>query len=150
VNLAVALVRLLDGLAPGVDLAVRLLVASAFFGSGLTRAASWDATLALYGAGPAWLPELEPLLATGIELVFPLLLVLGLGSRFCALVLLAFTLAAALACPELSDLGHGEHRSAALLLLVTLLHGPGALSLDDLIRRHLFFHRGLPPAAGAR
>jgi putative oxidoreductase len=140
-DLAQTLLRRLDGLAPGVDLAIRVLVASAFFKSGLTRAASWDSTVALYGAGPAWLPELAPLLATGVELVFPVLLVLGLASRFSAFVLFAFTVAAALAWPELSDLGRSEQRTGALLLLVTLLHGPGALSLDDLIRRHVFVRR---------
>jgi putative oxidoreductase len=135
-----ALLRRLDRLAPGVDLAVRLLVASAFFQSGLGRVASWDSTLALYGAAPLW-PELTARVATGIELVFPVLLVLGLAGRFSAFVLFGFTLLAALAWPDLSDLGRSEYRADALLLLVTLLHGPGALSLDDLIRRHALARR---------
>ena len=133
--------RRLESLAPVADLGVRVFVASVFFKSGLAKIASWSATVALFEdeyAVPLLPPETAALLGTGIELAFPVLLALGLGSRCAALVLFAFNAIAVLSYPDLGAAGLKDHQTWGLLLLVTLLHGPGALSLDRLFGRRLF------------
>jgi putative oxidoreductase len=131
----------LDTLAPIADLAVRIGVATVFFKSGLSKLASWSSTLSLFEneyAVPLLPPELAAYLGTGVELAFPVLLALGLGSRFAAFVLFVFNIVAVVSYPDLGAAGLKEHQTWGLLLLVTLLHGPGALSLDRLIGRRLF------------
>ena len=134
--LGLAAIRGLDRLSPAVDLAIRVFVASVFFKSGLTKIASWSSTLALFEneyAVPLLPPELAAVLGTGVELIFPVLLVLGLGSRLSAGVLFVFNLIAVASYPDLGEVGLRDHQMWGLLLVVTLLHGPGALSLDHLI-----------------
>jgi putative oxidoreductase len=128
--------RALDAAAPAVDLAVRLFVASVFFRSGLTKIASWSSTLSLFRneyAVPLLPPEVAAWMGTGVELGFPVLLVLGLGSRFAAFVLFVFNIVAVISYPDLGEVGLKDHQTWGLLLLVTLLHGPGKLSLDHLL-----------------
>lgn len=135
-----SIVRLLQAPASLVDLAVRLVVAHVFFKAGLTKVGSWDTTLALFEYEydvPILSPELAAVLGTGIELVVPVLLVLGLGSRFAALMLFVFNIVAVISYPDLGAAGLRDHQMWGLLLLVTMTHGPGALSLDRLIARRL-------------
>lgn len=127
-----------NGLAPVLDLGLRLLVASVFFQSGLTKIASWSSTVALFEneyAVPLLPPELAAYIGTGVELCLPVLLVLGLGTRASAGVLFVFNIIAVISYPDLSEVGLKDHQYWGLLLLVTLFHGPGRLSLDHLIRR---------------
>jgi putative oxidoreductase len=142
-GLARAGVQRLDALAPLVDLGVRLFVAAVFFRSGLSKIASWESTLALFDgeyAVPFLSPDVAAYLGTGVELGFPVLLALGLGSRFAAFVLFGFNIVAVISYPDLGAAGLKDHQTWGLLLLVTLLHGPGALSLDRLIGRRFFAH----------
>jgi putative oxidoreductase len=128
----------LDKLAPVADLGVRLFVAGVFFRSGLTKIANWDSTVFLFEneyAVPVLPPEIAAFAGTGVELVFPVLLALGLGARFAAFVLFAFNIVAVVSYPDLGAAGLKDHQTWGLLLLVTLLHGPGALSLDRLLGR---------------
>jgi putative oxidoreductase len=144
VALARGAVRGLNRLAPAVDLAIRWIVAGVFFKSGLTKIASWDSTLALFENEyhvPLLPPEAAAFLGTGVELIFPVLLVAGLGARFAAAVLFAFNIVAVISYPDLGEVGLMNHQTWGLLLLVTLLHGPGALSLDHWIGKHFFFAR---------
>jgi putative oxidoreductase len=80
-------------------------------------------------------PEAAAVLGTGVELLFPLLLVLGLGSRLAAAVLFDFNIVAVISYPELSPAGLRDHITWGLGMLITLLHGPGALSLDHWLGR---------------
>ena len=131
-------IRLLDRLSPVVDLVIRVFVASVFFKAGLTKIASWSSTVALFEneyAVPLLPPELAAFMGTGVELIFPVLLVLGLGSRFAAFVLFVFNIIAVISYPDIGEVGLRDHQMWGLLLVVTLLHGPGALSLDHLIAR---------------
>ena len=134
--------RFIDGvkaLSPAVDLAVRLWIANVFFSAGLTKIANWASTVGLFESEymvPGLPPELAALLGTGAELTFPVFLVLGLGTRFAALALFLFNIVAVVSYPDLSELGLKDHQVWGLLLLVTLCHGPGKLSLDHLIRRY--------------
>jgi len=135
---AQAVVRGLDRLSPVVDLAIRIFIAMVFFKSGLTKIASWSTTVSLFEneyAVPLLSPELAAALGTAVELTFPVLLVLGLGTRLSAFVLFVFNLIAVISYPDLGEVGLRDHQMWAMLLLVTLLHGPGALSLDHLVGR---------------
>lgn len=133
--------RGLDHLVPALDLLIRVLVAAVFFNAGLAKIASWDSTLSLFEnvyAVPLLPPELAALLGTGVELVFPVLLLFGLGTRFAAAVLFVFNIVAVISYPDLGEVGLKDHQTWGLLLLVTLLHGPGKWSLDHLFGRRLF------------
>jgi len=145
---AVALIqaarRALDMAAPAVDLLVRVLVGMVFFQSGLTKIANWNSTVSLFEnvyAVPLLPPEIAALLGTSVELIFPVLLVLGLGSRFAAAVLFVFNIIAVISYPDLGEVGLKDHQTWGLLLLVTLLHGPGKLSLDHLLGTRFFGRR---------
>lgn len=125
-------------LAPLLDLAIRIWVAAVFFQSGLTKIQSWDTTISLFEneyAVPLLPPELAAYLGTATELVFPVLLVLGLGSRFAAAVLFVFNIVAVLSYPDLGEVGLRDHQVWGLMLLVPLLHGPGSVSVDHFVRR---------------
>ena len=139
--LARAARRGLDPLVPALDLLIRVLVAGVFFNSGLAKIASWSSTVSLFEnvySVPLLPPELAALLGTGVELIFPVLLLFGLGTRFAAAVLFVFNIVAVISYPDLGEVGLKDHQTWGLLLLVTLLHGPGKWSLDHLFGRRLF------------
>lgn len=128
-------------LSPLVDLGVRLWVANVFFTAGLTKISNWSSTLVLFQSEynvPLLPPELAAYLGTAAELGLPVFLVLGLGTRFAALALFCFNIVAALSYPDLSELGLKDHQVWGLLILVTLFHGPGRLSLDYLLQKKFF------------
>jgi putative oxidoreductase len=142
-----AIERVLGWLRAGahvLDLAIRLYVAQVFFRSGLLKIGNWDGTLYLF-ANEYKVPLLAPVaaawLGTCAELFFPVLLALGLAARclaarFAALSLFVFNLVAVVSFWHVL----GENQAAlnshwywGVLLAVTLLHGPGKLSLDHRI-----------------
>lgn len=135
------LVAALNWTAPIADLAVRLWVAKAFFQSGLVKIQSWESTVALFSyeySVPFLSPELAAYLGSFVELVFPVLLALGLAGRLSAGVLFVFNIMAVISYPALNAAGIEQHQVWGILLLVSLLHGPGKLSLDYLIGRKFF------------
>jgi putative oxidoreductase len=128
-------------LAPLLDLTVRIWLARVFFLSGLTKIQSWDSTLSLFEneySVPFLPPELAAYMGTFTELFFPVLLVLGLGTRFAAGVLIVFNIIAVLSYPDLGEVGLKDHQYWGLLLLFPLLHGPGKIAIDHFIRRRFF------------
>lgn len=132
--------RALEFFAPVVDLALRLWVAAVFFRSGLTKIQSWDTTILLFTNEyhvPLLSPELAAVLGTAAELVLPVFLALGLGGRLAAVALFVFNIVAVISYPELEAAGLEQHQVWGLMLLVTLLHGPGVLSVDHFIARWL-------------
>jgi putative oxidoreductase len=138
------LTRLLAWLAPAGDLVIRLWVANVFLKSGLTKIAGWDSTLFLFSNEyhvPLLPPELAAYLGTFAELCFPVLLALGLGTRFSALALFIFNIFAVVSYPflwtEEGQVGFTNHVTWGLLLLVPMLHGAGKLSLDELLGKRL-------------
>lgn len=126
-----------------VDLVIRLDVAQAFFRSGVLKIRNWDGTLYLFQNEyrvPLLAPELAAWLGTFGELFFPPLLAIGLATRFAALSLSIFNVVAVI------SFWHVLHDNAAalashfywgVLLLVTLTHGPGKLSVDYLLTKRL-------------
>ncbi len=131
----------LDWLSPAVDLLIRLWIANIFWKAGLTKIATWDSTLYLFEyeyAVPFVPTEVAAYVGTGVELTMPVLLALGLGTRFSALVLFVFNIIAVISYPTLNEIGIKDHQYWGLLLLVPLFHGPGAVSLDHFIRKRLW------------
>jgi len=138
---AVTAVRALDFLSPVLDLVIRLWVANAFFKAGLTKIANWDLTIALFESeyDVAFLsPETAALFGTAAELVLPVFLVLGLATRPAAIALFVFNIIAVISYPGLSEGGLKDHIYWGLLILVTIFHGPGKISVDHFIRRKFF------------
>lgn len=128
----------LDRLSPAIDLLIRLWVANVFWKSGLTKIATWESTLYLFEyeyAVPLLSTQAAAIIGTGIELAMPVLLVVGLGGRFSAAVLFVFNIVAVLSYPTLNALGAKDHQYWGLLLLVTILHGPGRISVDYYLRK---------------
>lgn len=136
-------ITVLDYASPVIDVVIRLWIAEVFFRSGLVKITSWQSTLALF-ENEYQVPLLPPVaaayLGTFVELVFPVLLALGLGARFSCIVLFVFNAVAVLSYPDLSEAGLKDHYYWGLLLLVPLLHGPGKLSVDHLIARRWLGH----------
>lgn len=131
------LAGLLELAAPLFDLGLRAWVASVFFRAGLVKIQSWSATLGLFEnvyEVPLLPPQVAALMGTGVELGFPVLLALGVGGRFAALVLFVFNAIAVVSYPDLSEAGLKDHVCWGLALLVTLFHGPGRLSIDHALR----------------
>ena len=125
-------------LSPLFDLALRLYVAEVFFRSGVLKISDWSGTLNLFDyvyAVPVLSPHLAAVMGTAGELCLPILLVLGVAGRFAAAGLFVTNLMAAISFPDISDLGLQDHVLWGALLLMTVFHGPGPLSLDAWCRR---------------
>jgi len=126
----------LNPLAHVIDLVIRLYVADAFFKSGLTKIRSWDATLYLFSNEyrvPLLPTEVAAFLGTAGELVLPPLLAVGLATRFAAAGLTVVNIVAVIAFWHVlsqNEAALASHVYWGMLLLVTLFHGPGKLSLD--------------------
>lgn len=131
-------------IAPWVDLWVRLWLAQTFLVSGLLKIGNWDNALALarYEYPVSWMaPVTAAYTGVTIELVAPVLLVLGLATRAGALALLSLTLIIQLEYQALDI-----HLLWAALLGWLVVRGAGALSLDRLFVRGLA-DSALPGAA---
>jgi putative oxidoreductase len=130
-------------LIPLLDLFLRLWIAYIFFNSGLIKVQSWETTLGLFEREyqvPFLSPFFAALLATAIELILPLLLVLGLSTRLAALILFVFNAMAIYAHQAyLYDVGYANlvaHFYWGLLLLIVLIQGANKLSLDYMLNTH--------------
>lgn len=133
----IPIVKGLDSASPLIDLGVRLWVANVFFKSGLASLHDWETTVDLFKYEyhvPLLSPSVAAVLGTGAELIFPVLLVIGLAGRFSAGALFIFNIIAVISYPTLGEAGLKDHAYWGILLLVTLLHGPGKISIDHLIR----------------
>lgn len=125
---------------------LRVALAVPFYKSGLTK---WDGFLQLspgarylfteefrlhiFGAQiPYPFPVAAATLAGIGEIVLPILLVLGLGTRIAALALLGMTAVIQLTVP---DGWANFHLPWAAMALALVVFGPGSLSIDRLLRR---------------
>jgi len=116
-------------------LAARLWLAKIFFYAGLSKIASWPATVALFAEEykvPLLPPEIAAILATATELSAPILLALGFATRLTVLPLAAMTLVIQFTYLDLS-----EHYAWLLLFALLASLGAGPLSLDHLIGKKL-------------
>jgi putative oxidoreductase len=120
-------------------LVARLGIAAIFFQSARTKVEGLltitDSTYYLFETDyklPFVPPQIAAHMATYSEHLFPILLVLGLGSRFAALALLGMTtVIEVFVYPD----AWATHLSWAGLLLPIIAKGGGAFSLDRLLRR---------------
>ena len=130
----------LETLQPLAQLAARLFVGQVFFLAGLTKLRDWETTLLLFEneyAVPLLPYPAAAVLGTAGELLLPVLLVLGLGSRFAAAGLSVVNVVAVLSLAEIAPAALHLHQFWGSLLLALLLWGPGRWSLDALIARRL-------------
>ena len=117
-------------------LALRVFPASVFFASGRTKVEGWniaDSTWFLFQheyALPLIPSDVAAVAATLAEHILPVLLVLGLGTRFAALALLVMTLTIQIFVYPSAWQTHGLWAACFLALIA---QGPGRWSLDHLI-----------------
>ncbi|HEY7687873.1 MAG TPA: DoxX family protein [Dongiaceae bacterium] len=113
---------------------LRLGVSLVFFRSFLAKIASWDTTVLLFANEynvPLLPPDFAAVMATGVELLAPIMLVLGLGTRLAAAAMLGMT---AVIQVFVYPGSYPDHLLWAGPLLYLLLRGPGAWSIDARIR----------------
>ena len=117
-------------------LAVRLWIAEIFFISGLTKTKNWTTTLALFEDEykvPLLSHEIAAYIATSMELVLPLLLILGLMTPFSVIGLFVMTLVIEIFIyPDTT-----EHYYWLLLLGILFTHGSGKFGLDYWILKRI-------------
>jgi putative oxidoreductase len=125
--------HLVDKLQPLLLLAFRLYVARVFFTSGLTKIHDWGITVALFTNEyhvPVLPPAIAALIGTATELSIPVLLTLGLATRFGAFVLFFFNIIAVVSYASLPDIAVKDHYLWGVLILVVFIFGPGKISID--------------------
>jgi putative oxidoreductase len=120
-----------------IALAARLAIASVFWRSGQTKVSGLqlrEETFVLFREEykvPLLPPDIAAYSSTAAEHVFPALLVIGFASRLSALALLGMVaVIQAFVYPG----AWPEHSLWAALLILIVARGPGAVSLDHLIR----------------
>ena len=127
------------------QLGLRLLLAYEFFESGLTKwnGENWFAEIQDQFPFPFSLfsPDAIWYAAMGSELLFPVLLLLGLFTRFSAFALMVLTAVAwyAVHAGNGYNIGQGGYKLSLMyivMLLPLLGQGAGALSLDYLWKRY--------------
>ncbi|WP_431201546.1 DoxX family protein [Bradyrhizobium betae] len=134
-----------------VQLALRIALAVPFWRSGVLKWAGFlqlnDTAVTLFSdefmlhlpGGPYHFPApaVMAFLSGCGEIMFPVLLILGLGTRFAALGLLFMTLIVELTVPD----GWPIHLTWAAMALGIMAYGPGRISLDHLLCRLRSAHR---------
>ena len=138
VRLYAASVALIDKLQPLFALALRLYVARVFITSGMIKIGNWAGTLGLFQNEyhvPLLPPYVAAVLGTAAELVLPVFLALGLGTRAAAFALFVFNIVAVTSYPDLSAAGLKDHILWGTMLLVTIFYGPGKIAVDEWLRR---------------
>lgn len=127
----------LTSLHSAVVLAARVYIAQVFFSAGLTKIQDWETTLFLFEEEyhvPFISFELAAYLGTIGELVFPILLFVGLLTRFSALALSVVNVVAVISLAEIAPAALYLHVLWGLLLAQIAIYGSGFLSLDRLFK----------------
>jgi len=104
---------------------------------GLTKLKDWDTTLFLFEEEynvPFISFELAAYLGTVGEIFLPIVLVLGIVSRFGALGLSLVNIIAVISLEEIAPAALYGHVIWGLLLLQIILFGAGKLSIDNFIK----------------
>ena len=117
----------------------RWYVAWVFLKAGLFKINDWDLTLTLFEyeyAVPVLSYELAAYLATFGELVFPIFLIAGLGTRFSAIALSVVNIMAVVSYYATLAKGAGLvwHYLWGSMLLTIIVYGGGFLSADQWLR----------------
>ena len=117
----------------------RVYVAWVFLKSGMHKIGDWETTLVLFEyeyAVPVLPFELAAYLATFAELVFPVFLIAGLGTRFFAIALSVVNIMAVVSYYATLAKGAGLvwHYMWGSMLLTSIIYGGGFLSIDQWIK----------------
>ena len=118
-----------------VALTARVALAKVFWSSAQTHLLSWSTTLYMFANSykvPLLPPTFAAYMAVTLEITMPPLLLLGLGTRFAALLLLGMTAVIEI---FIYPQAWPTHIQWAAMMLVLMSQGAGALSLDALIAR---------------
>lgn len=114
-------------------LALRLMIASVFLKSGLTKISNFDATIFLF-ENEYMVPLLNPVcaayLATFVEIAFSCLLIAGFATRLATLPLIGMTLVI-----QFAIIKNPEHFYWLAILATILTFGAGCISLDKLLKK---------------
>jgi len=125
------------------DIALKLWVANVFFKAGLTKIESFDTTIMLFESEynvPLLSPIVAAYIGTFAEIIFPIMLVIGLGGRLIPFALFIFNIVAAISYPDLSNAGMQDHYIWGIMLLALMANGSGKLSLDNIIAKKINRH----------
>lgn len=129
---------ILAPLQPALLLVLRVYVSWQFLKSGWLKLQDWETTQYMFQEEyrvPLMSPDIAAVLGTAGELVFPVLLIAGLLSRYAAAGLTAVNVVAVVSyahvlMSEGFEAALGQHHLWGLMILIILLFGPGRLSLD--------------------
>jgi putative oxidoreductase len=120
------------------SLALRVLLANVFVRSGMLKIQSWESTLSLF-ENEYSVPLVSPVIAawagTAGEIVLPILLLLGIASRFSATGLFILNAVAAFSYPDISAAGLKDHALWAWWCGWLVCLGAGRASLDHWLCR---------------
>ena len=118
----------------------RLLLAALFLPAGLSKISGFEGTVGYIASAGLPLPQLAAVLAIAVEIIAPIALILGWGTRWAALALALFTLVASFgfhnfwAMPAdqafMQQLMFFKNIAVVGGLLVLAAFGAGALSVD--------------------
>ncbi len=137
------LVPLLNALQSPFALLVRVYVSWVFLKSGWLKLSDWGQTVSLFESEYR-VPLLPPLAAavagTAGELVFSVLVIVGLWGRLSAIGLFAVNALAVISYAHVLyqegfEAAIGQHYLWGFMILVIIVYGPGALSVDGLLAR---------------
>ena len=124
----------LDALQSPAALLARIYVGKAFFDSGLTKLNDWGTTLLLFKEEykVPFLPyEIAAYLGTAGELVLPVMLVLGIGTRFAALGLSVVNVVAVVSLAEIAPAAYQQHLLWGALLAMVAVYGAGKWTVES-------------------
>lgn len=134
--------RILNDLKDLGDFVARYWIARIFFLSGLSKIQDWNTTLVLFKyvySTPLLSPMIAAYIGTGVELIFPVLLLIGFGGRFFLFLFFVYNIVCALSFSFLwtpaGSAGLDDHITWGILLMMLMFHGMGRLSLDHLIHK---------------
>jgi putative oxidoreductase len=134
-----AISELLSKLQSPFLLYLRLYVAWVFLKSGMHKIGDWETTLVLFEyeyAVPVLPFELAAYLATFGELVFPIFLIAGFGTRFFAIALTFVNIMAVVSYYATLAKGAGLvwHYMWAAMLFTNVIYGGGFFSIDQWLK----------------
>lgn len=115
---------------------IRYWLADVFFRSGLVSISDWENNINLFKYEfnvPILSPEIAAYLSTSVELICPVLLILGLGTRLAALAIFFTALVI-----ELTYVHHLDHILWMLASSLLVFKGGEKLSLDYLLSKTWF------------
>jgi len=137
------IVQLLNLLQSAFALIVRVYVSWVFLKSGWLKISDWGQTVGLFEAEyrvPLLPPHAAAVVGTAGELVFSVLVIIGLWGRLSAIGLFAVNALAVISYAHVLfqegfEAAIGQHYLWGFMLLVIIIYGPGTLSLDGLLAR---------------